>query len=76
MFSQCSVTVTVTMFIIDNGSIIVYNSLIIQFYENNIVPSKEVTCYPNNKPWLTKELKQNELIAKRQYINIIKIVYN
>ena len=31
------------------------------------VPSKEVTCYPNNKPWLTKALKQ-KLIAKRQYI--------
>ena len=39
----------------------------IQFWENNIVPSKEVTCYPNNKPWLTKELKQ-KFIAKRQYI--------
>ena len=39
----------------------------IQLCENNIVPSKEVTCYPNNKPWLTKELKQ-KLIAKRQYI--------
>ena len=39
----------------------------IQFYENNIVPSKEVTCYPNNKPWLTKELKQ-KLIPKRQYL--------
>ena len=44
----------------------------IQFCENNIVPSKEL-CYPNNKPWLSKELKQ-KLITKRQYI--IKIVYN
>ena len=34
----------------------------IQFCENNIV-----TCYPNNKHWLTKELKQ-KLITKRQYI--------
>ena len=39
----------------------------IQFCENNIVPFKEVACYPNNMPWLTKELKQ-KLIAKRQYI--------
>ena len=39
----------------------------IQFCENNIVHSKEVTCYPNNKPWLTKELKQKH-VAKRQCI--------
>ncbi len=30
----------------------------ISFCVDNIVPSKTVTIFPNNKPWITKELKE------------------
>ncbi len=29
----------------------------INFCVNNLIAKKEVKCYPNNKPWVTKELK-------------------
>ena len=29
----------------------------ISFCEETIITSKEVKCYPNNKPWITHELK-------------------
>ena len=30
----------------------------INFCEDMIIPKKEVKCYPNNKPWVTKGLKE------------------
>ena len=41
-------------------------SLCINFYEENIIPSKTVTIFPNNKPWVTKELKT--IINKKKRI--------
>lgn len=38
----------------------------ISFCEDNIIPSKTVTIYPNNKPWITKELK--EILNKKKRI--------
>ena len=29
----------------------------IHFSVNNTVPTKTIRCFPNNKPWVTKELK-------------------
>lgn len=29
----------------------------INFCVDSIVPNKMVKCYPNNKPWVTKEIK-------------------
>ena len=39
----------------------------IEFCESNIVKTKQVTCYPNNKPWINKELKE-KLVQKRNLI--------
>ncbi|KAJ8047182.1 hypothetical protein HOLleu_06113 [Holothuria leucospilota] len=33
-------------------------SAYIQFCEDTIIPSKQIKCYSNNKPWITKEIKQ------------------
>ena len=33
-----------------------------------IVPKKIVKCFPNNKPWVTKELK--ELLGRKMYIHV------
>lgn len=30
----------------------------ITFFVDNIIPTKKVTIFPNNKPWITKELKE------------------
>lgn len=30
----------------------------ISFCADNIIPSKKVTIYPYNKPWITKEFKE------------------
>lgn len=38
----------------------------ISFCVDNIIPSKTVTIYPNNKPWITKELK--EILNKKKRI--------
>ncbi|KAM3624257.1 uncharacterized protein V6R79_021176 [Siganus canaliculatus] len=38
----------------------------INFCEENIIPSKTVTIFPNNKPWVTKELK--EIINRKKRI--------
>ena len=38
----------------------------IHFCEDNIIPSKTVTIFPNNKPWVTKELK--EVLNKKKMI--------
>ena len=38
----------------------------INFCTDNIVCKKEVVCYPNNKPWVTKDLK-TQLNLKRKY---------
>ena len=40
----------------------------VRFCENLSIPSKTITVYPNNKPWVNKELKellQNKQRAKR-----------
>lgn len=37
----------------------------ITFFVDNIIPTKEVTIFPNNKPWITKELK--EILNKRTF---------
>lgn len=37
----------------------------INFCVDNIIPSKTITIFPNNKPWVTKELKE---ILKRKRI--------
>lgn len=29
----------------------------IQFCEGNVIPQKEITAYPNNKTYMTKEVK-------------------
>lgn len=38
----------------------------ISFCVDSIIPSKTVTIYPNNKPWITKELK--EILNKKKRI--------
>ena len=38
----------------------------INFCVDNIIPSKTVTIFPNNKPWITKELK--EILNKKKRI--------
>ncbi len=38
----------------------------ISFCVDNIIPSKTVTIYPNNKPWITKELK--EILNKKKRV--------
>ena len=38
----------------------------IDFCINNIVPKKVVRCFPNNKPWVTKELKV--LLNRKKYL--------
>lgn len=38
----------------------------IKFCEDAIIPTKKVKCYPNNKPWITKRVKQ--LINKKKLI--------
>ena len=37
------------------------------FCENNIVSTKRVKCYGNNKPWITKELKALLKEKKKAY---------
>lgn len=29
----------------------------LRFCEDNVVPTKKIKCFPNNKPWITKEIK-------------------
>ena len=36
----------------------------INFCVDNMIPSKTVTIFPNNKPWITKELK--EILNKKK----------
>lgn len=36
----------------------------ITFWVNNTLPVKAVRCFPNNKPWITRDLK--ELLNKKQ----------
>ena len=36
----------------------------VRFCENIVIPNKDVICYPNTKPWVTKELK--EIIVKKR----------
>lgn len=36
----------------------------ISFCVDNIIPTKKVTIFPNNKPWITKELK--EILNKKK----------
>lgn len=38
----------------------------INFCVDNIIPSKTITIFPNNKPWVTKDLK--EILNKRKRI--------
>ena len=39
----------------------------INFCEQTVVTSKTVKCFPNNKPWVTKEIK-DKLIQKRKFL--------
>ena len=39
----------------------------IHFCEQTVVTSKTVKCFPNNKPWVTKEIK-DKLIQKRKFL--------
>ena len=39
----------------------------IKFCEDSVIPTNTVTCYPNNKPWVTKELKA-KLVQKRKFL--------
>ena len=41
----------------------------LQFCISNVVPTKKIRCFPNNKPWVTKKLK--ELINKKKYCHSI-----
>ena len=38
----------------------------LHFCMDMIIPKKIVKCFPNNKPWVTKELK--ELLSKKKYV--------
>ncbi|KAI3364847.1 hypothetical protein L3Q82_001039 [Scortum barcoo] len=29
----------------------------VNFYTDNIIPTKTVRCFPNNQPWVTKDIK-------------------
>ncbi len=29
----------------------------VQFCEENVVPTKRIRCFPNNKPWINKDIK-------------------
>ena len=33
-------------------------SAYIEFCDDAIIPTKKVKCYPNNKPWINKDIKQ------------------
>ena len=46
----------------------------INFCMDNIVKSKVITTYPNNKPWVTKELK--ELINKKSNVSNLETDLN
>ena len=37
-----------------------------QFCIDGVIPDKEIKCFPNNKPWVTKDLK--ELLNKKKRI--------
>lgn len=39
----------------------------ILFCENNLIEQKIIKIYPNNKPWITKNLKE-KLVQKRKYL--------
>lgn len=38
----------------------------VSFCVDSIIPAKTVTIFPNNKPWITKELK--EILNKKKMI--------
>jgi hypothetical protein len=48
--------------LIDESDTLEYNvdvlTSYLHFCIDSVVPKKVVTCYPNNKPWVTKELKE------------------
>ena len=39
--------------------------IIITFSQDSVIPSKEIRVYPNNKPWVTKDLKMHLNEKKR-----------
>ena len=38
------------------------------FCENNVITSKEIKCYPNNKSWVSKELKELLNLKKKAFL--------
>ncbi|XP_036073176.1 uncharacterized protein LOC118600210 [Oryzias melastigma] len=51
----------------DINSMTDYITDYIKFCEDTIMPSKTVSCYPNNKPWITSDLKALLNEKKRAY---------
>ena len=43
-------------------------SCYLHFCENNVITSKEIKCYPNNKPWVSKELKELLNLKKKAFL--------
>ena len=40
-------------------------SCYIKFCEDITIPTKTVRCYPNNKPWINKDIKQKLVLKKK-----------
>ena len=43
-------------------------SCYLHFCENNVITPKEIKCYPNNKPWMSKELKELLNLKKKAFL--------
>jgi len=48
----------------------------INFSVENIIPTRTVKCFPNNKPWITSDLKKLLNMNKKAYRELLKTVQN